>query len=353
MPTLVCTSKKIKKTRKKEKFYYIVENKLIQENGLKKNKRTMLKSLGKVSKAQAYVELDRYNNTHQKNTDSPISFTNAVKLSREILKKEVGVNSKQRTFELFEYGIVKSESFFKNFKLKDIIHKDIENFKTNLLQKGLSNRSVNIVLVQFKKVFKIAINQQWIESIPNIQPLSQKKANKIDRLSQKEIQTVLSTCENKKVSFYIQFMLLTGMRPHEFHHLKWHHIYLEKSFIHIISDNKNKRGRKIPIPAPLNNIIVDWQQSIYNQSDYVAPYQRRDSINSLFTRLGKKCNIKVTSYKLRKTFASIMAEQGVDRGKLAEIMGNSIATGEKYYIDVQHQHLKEEMDVMANVMAGI
>ena len=36
----------------------------------------------------------------------------------------------------------------------------------------------------------------------------------------------------------------------------------------------------------------------------------------------------------------MMAEAGVDRGHLAELMRHKISTGEKYYIAVRHQFLQ-------------
>ncbi len=352
MPVLIRINKKIKKTGKKEYFYYIVENRTLIKGGQRKTVRNYLKSLGRITKTQAYIELGRFVSNQKELVvkKQKIPFDEAVLKTEIELQQEVGINISLRTFQDFKERIVKCNEYFNTFSLNEISYRDIENFKEHLIKKGLGNRTINIVLVQLRKVFKWGLKHEYTNEIPLVEYLLERKANVIDRLTRLEIQNILDCSQNEKVTFYIRFMLLTGMRPNELHKLKWEHTYLDGGYIHVISDNKRKRGRKIPIQHELKKLIEDWKSSSLSSDIFVSPYLNRHSVATLFRRLGEKCNISLTAYKLRKTFASIMAENGVDRGKLAEIMGNSIATGEKYYIDVQHQHLRDEMKVMGNVM---
>lgn len=355
MPVLICVSKKVKKSGKKEPFYYIVENKSVVENNMRKRKRVYLKSLGRITKTQAHIELDRFISEQKKINEksNSISFSDAVAKAKVELKKEVGVNITDATFQDFRNRISKCIKFFDAFEIHKISYKQIESFKQELINHGLANRSINLVLIQLKKVFKWALRNEYIKYMPLIEFLSQKKANIIDRLNSEQIKIILDSTKNEKIKFYIRFMLLTGMRPNEFQKLKWKNISLEEGYIHVISDNKNKKGRKIPVLPELRKLIHSWRDENYILNENVSPYVNYDSVIKFLARIGGECGIKLTSYKLRKTFASIMAESGVDRGKLAEIMGNSIATGEKYYIDVQHQHLREEMAVMDNTMSSL
>ncbi|MCP4049240.1 MAG: tyrosine-type recombinase/integrase [bacterium] len=347
MPALITKEKFIKKTNQKEKFFYIVENYTEIQDGKKRYKRRILKSLGRISKRQANIELSRFIDNPVAKLENIITtnilFTAALKIIDDSIKKTININIKESTYESFQYGVNFCEKYFLNHMLKDIGFIEIENFKQWLEEKKLSARSKNIVLIQLRKIFKYAVKRQWIKFIPLIESVKESKSNIIDRLTNEEIALILE-CDNQKLKFYIKFMLLTGLRPAEFKILKWSHISYEEKYIHIISDNKLKKGRKIPLDQQLEKTLIDWKESIFCFDEYVSPYRRPDSVVKLLKKHGKKYGINLNSYTLRKTFASIMAENGVDRGELAEIMGNTIATGEKYYIDVRHQHLMSAME---------
>ncbi|MCP4049449.1 MAG: hypothetical protein GY730_01920, partial [bacterium] len=98
MPALISIAKFIKKSNKKEKFYYIVENYTTIKDGKKSNKRKILKSLGRISKRQANIELSRFvDNTVAKleNTiNTNMLFTTALKIVDDSIKKTININIK-------------------------------------------------------------------------------------------------------------------------------------------------------------------------------------------------------------------------------------------------------------------
>ncbi len=352
MPTLIHVNKKIKKTGKKEKFYYIVENTTEISEGKKKIKRRYLKSLGRVTKSQAYIELDRFINSPDQglNLDVNILFKDAVIEFENYYKKEVGISIRQRTFDDFLYHKKKLLNFFGSIELIKINLDHIQQFKDENL-KGFSASAGNHYLYDLKKVFKYGIEKKWINSIPYFSTFKATTQNTLKRLTEDEIKTVLNHA-NPNLKFYIEVILNIGLRPKEMKHLKWKHVNFKDRYIHVISDNSQKKGRKIPMTDKVKALLSE-RLAIINNAIMVSPYKDTDGVNSSMRRLSNKTGVKLDSYKLRKTFASIMAERGVDRGQLALIMGNTIATGEKYYIDVRHEHLREEMKVIESVITKI
>ncbi|MCP4049391.1 MAG: hypothetical protein GY730_01615, partial [bacterium] len=236
MPALITKEKFIKKTSQKETFYYIVENYTEIQDGKKRYKRRTLKSLGRISKRQANIELARFIDNPIAKLENTINtnmlFTTALKIVDDSIKKTININIKERTYELFQYGANFCEEYFFNHILKDIGFIEIENFKQWLEEKKLSARSKNIVLIQLRKIFKYAVKRQWIKFLPLIESVKESKSNTIDRLTDEEIALILE-CDNQKLKFYIKFMLLTGLRPAEFKILKWSHISYEEKYIHI------------------------------------------------------------------------------------------------------------------------
>ena len=92
---------------------------------------------------------------------------------------------------------------------------------------------------------------------------------------------------------------------------------------------------------------MEWK-GICKSTVYFSPYLNKWALRSALNRLMKQTNIhKLNPYIFRKTYGCIMAEAGVDRGQLAELMRHSVATGEKYYISVRHQFLQKSAGILS------
>lgn len=333
MPTLI--SKKVNG----HKLWYVVENHRI--NG--KNKREYIESLGQVSKTEAQFALSKYLLKKKNIVSGKVLFGDIYIEFLEMYRKKTDV--KPRTIRNFEDMSRHFLDLFRHRHIKEIAFSDIEELKVSCSKKGLSNRSVNIVLIELKKVLKFAIQKNALDSLPLIQPLSITRQNTIDRLTINQINTLLSKADNKQ-AFYIKLMLHSGMRPNEAINLKWSDINLEQGYINVTSDNRLKLGRKIPISDDLKLVLEQQERSSKN----VSPYSRNDVALKKIQELGESVGIKVTLYMFRKTFGSIMAEAGVPAFDLAKIMGHrDISTTYKYYIDIQHETLRSSMAKMPKI----
>jgi len=68
----------------------------------------------------------------------------------------------------------------------------------------------------------------------------------------------------------------------------------------------------------------------------VCPFDTKDSARHWVIKYSKKIGQVINPYSLRKTFASLMAEQEVSPFKVAKLMGHSsIGTTYKYYVEFE------------------
>lgn len=365
MPTLKKVSKLIKKTGRTETYWFIVEN--YTEGSIKK--RRYLKNLGRSpydnparTLKWANLELARFTDNPIKTGTKSITFREAVELTRESLRNKIGIEIKKNTFDLFEYGISFCLEYLGEKRINEIGYQDIEGLKLWLARKEVSrnnkkllqNRTINLILLSLSKVFKFCVRANLLVHVPLIDTCKEKVKCQIDRMTKEEIQAMLAI-PNPNARFLFKLLLLTGMRPQDAKNLRWAQVNFDQGYIEIISDNRRKRGRKIAITDELAVLLRDFKATQCADPVYVSPYRHTSTVTNTFKKFAATLQppIKIYCYKIRKTYASIMAENGVDRGMLAVIMGNSVAVGEKYYVDVvdvNHIYLKPEMQKISGVL---
>jgi len=225
-------------------------------------------------------------------------------------------------------------------KMRAITFQEIEEYK-NKLSDVVSNRTTNIVLIQLRKLFKYAIRLNFMDKEPNIVNLKEnrKEIVSLTKSQLKKLIEVSKGCES--VYFYVCVMAFTGMRPNEFLTLQWDQVNLKSKYIDVVSDNSLKKGRRIPVH---DKLIAMFKKRTPKKGN-VCPYRSRFGARKMINRYGKKMGIDISPYSLRKTFASLMAEQEVSPFKVAKLMGHaSISTTYKYYVAFESEKLKKDIE---------
>jgi integrase len=133
-------------------------------------------------------------------------------------------------------------------------------------------------------------------------------------------------------------MLWAGLRPNEALRLKWENVNVEGGYIDVLSDNKRKPGRKVPLHAGLRGVLEKTPQA----SAYVSPYRDSKYASRSMKRLEARTGVKCNPYKMRKTFCSTLVRLGVDPVFVAKIMGHSsVQTSFNYYLDLKDEQLHQ------------
>lgn len=233
---------------------------------------------------------------------------------------------------------------FAKIKKKNITTDIINQYTTDLLNKGLAPKTVKDIIIILNQILKYAgINQKL--SMPKV------PKNEIQILKKEEQQKLeeILLQEPTPTTFGIYFCLYTGLRIGEICALKWENIDLENKKIKINKtiariknpDPKSKKKniiiledpksissiREIPIPdfilSALKQLSINTQPSHF----LVTGSNKFIETRSYFNRYKKilcKANLEEYNFHaLRHTFATRCIENGCDPKTLSEILGHS------------------------------
>ena len=311
-------------------YWYIVEN--------VDGKRKYLQSLGTIGKRQAQQLL--------KDFERQPDHRSMVWVIREFYahyKTLSGIEVSQNTYKTEKYFQYRLESFFIDKSTKNIGHKEIDQLKAYLASERLSNRTINLHLITLKKIFKYAINQGYINQIPQMKKLPENYTDKEIQYLTKEKYREALTHADKDLAFFMGVMVYSGIRPEEINKLTWDSINLEERYIDIDSIRSNKKGRRIPISQKLYDILDSRKE----KTGRLSPYNTRWSAQTRLQRIGTLIGTKLTPYTLRKTFGSWLVQAGVDILTVADLMGHkNIEVTRKHYARLVHDNLKSAMELL-------
>lgn len=262
--------------------------------------------------------------------------------------------------------------FFSDFgknRIKDIDSLDIENFLRDCRRKNdMSKKGFNSLLGVMRMILNQALVDRYIDFDVEI-PI--KRASLLHRSSfrdtrKEDSEEVFSPDELKDVeeelllehsvySLGAEILLLTGMRIGEALALKWEDYDPEKRTLHIhrtetqyyvdgkffreVSDSpKTFAGNRIiPVLSKLEKVLSDLRGM--NLSEEYILFSKNNRVNAEQVRraLKRACNNSGIPYrsphKLRKTYASYLATQGVPPKIITELMGHEdYQVTQTYYI---------------------
>tara|TARA_R100000789_G_scaffold100416_1_gene110516 strand:+ start:186 stop:1226 length:1041 start_codon:yes stop_codon:yes gene_type:complete len=255
-------------------------------------------------------------------------------------KTQVDRTIQRRTYELFIEMVAKFD-FLNHHLIADISTSTIEDFKVDLCESDLSNRTVNMILSEIKKVLSYARDHSYLDQLPVFKRLSESSSRLTNRLTRNQLNEILKISTGD-IYYYFFFMCFTGLRTFEESNLLCGDIDLDKKLIHIKSTNKLKPSRTIPIHETLIPALKPYMKE---PGDRFSPFKSRHTLYATIKAYGNKIGVKISPRSLRKTYGSLMAENGVPIIVLKELMGhNNVETTAKYYIDIQASSLSPYLD---------
>ena len=158
--------------------------------------------------------------------------------------------------------------------------------------------------------------------------------SKDDILTREELDDLINACEKPKETLVIVGLAFTGMRASEFAHFRESWINWQKDVINVPEHQgdwhpKTKAGaREIFIVEPqLRRVLRDW----FMKHETIG--MTRVSIHDTVRRVAARVKIlkKVYPHCLRATFATMLAEKGVEPANIQVIMGwAKLSTADSY-----------------------
>jgi len=229
--------------------------------------------------------------------------------------------------------------YFGDMLMENISSYDIEKYKAERLEQGLSKKYINNTLAVLSRLFKSAKEWRHVDEIPRIKFLKADKV-KVCYLSVEESNQLLDASTGI-LHDLILLALNTGMRFGELIAITWGDIKLDNEVLTVnnavsrgfIDQTKNYKSRIISLNRPVIKML-EQRKAICGESALVFPnpnnnggYMLQEHCRNLLHGACRQAGIKqIGWHTLRHTFASRLAENGVPMRSIQELLGHADTT---------------------------
>jgi integrase len=243
--------------------------------------------------------------------------------------------------------------YFGKHHLDQIGNLDVENFKAKMMKTKLSEDSINHFLSTLSTCLKTAMEWDIIKSIPRIKRL-RVTPNKFDYLTEEEADQILAQAEGQ-IKEMIFFCLKTGVRFGELIALDWNDIDFQEKQITvrrsivrgIMGSTKSNKIRYIPLISSVSDMLIKRAKSHgFVFTRHKTHFTQHYSCKKLYQACRGAKLRKIGWHKLRHTFASHLAQNGVAIQAIKELLGHSDITTTMRYAHLSPSALRSAMNVL-------
>jgi len=233
------------------------------------------------------------------------------------------------------------KAFFGDTLLQDVTPSLISSFKTKCRDKGLAPATINHRRAILRHAFNLAIREwQWCQENPVERVSRERVSSGRDRwLTLEEEKTLLECCvlhptrkENKVESVYwlqeiVLFALNTGMRQDEILSLTSQNADLFRKAILVVK-SKNGEKRTIPMNQKVFELLKVKARGNQNRSKVVFASEagtkilRRNLMRAFYNARDRAKIADFTFHDLRHTFATRLAQSGIDLYVISKLLGH-------------------------------
>ena len=259
--------------------------------------------------------------------------------------------------DLMEFQVFINENYDK-YVIENVDYKIIRSWIVLLVNKKLSNRSINRKVSSLKSFYKFLVKTETINSSPLIAHSPLKHSKKIQvPFSKDEISALLDSDFFKNdyrgvlQKTIISFFYFTGVRRIELINLKASHVNMNSSTIRVMG--KRNKERIIPMLPGLKESINEYlkikSQKFNNKlHEYLfvsksgmkltEKYVYR-TVNEYFKLVSPK--VKKAPHVLRHSFATHLINEGADINSVKELLGHSSLSATQVYSHTSMERIKE------------
>lgn len=275
-------------------------------------------------------------------------------------------NYSQHTVNAYIADVNSAKKFisenYDNIQLKDADYNLIRQWIVNLVEEGISNRSINRKVSSLNSYYKFLQKTLLIEH----NPLSKHKALKVGKkvnlpFSQQELQEVLDNTievhdfETARDSLIVEMFYTTGIRRIELINIRLSDLDLTNKQLKVLG--KRNKERYIPIIDSVMQSIkvyLQFRNDLEEIKDKDAFFLTKKGlkiyemlvyriINKYFSKASSKA--KCSPHVLRHSFATHLLNEGADLNAVKELLGHTSLAATQVYT---HNSIAELKKVYAN-----
>tara|TARA_Y100000992_G_C21232553_1_gene476228 strand:- start:124 stop:1011 length:888 start_codon:yes stop_codon:yes gene_type:complete len=251
-----------------------------------------------------------------------------------------------------------SKSKFDNINIEDSNYSIIRSWIVELVNSGVSNRTVNRKVSSLKSFFNFLIKTDSIESSPleGHIPLKQKKKIQVP-FSKEEISSLLDSdyfpdsYKGLLQKTIISFFYFTGVRRVELIELKQSNLDLKSGVIKVLG--KRNKERVIPLLPKIKNLLEEYISERNNiitkpEDDLVFLSNKGFKLSEKYVYRTVSEYFKLVSSKtkkaphiLRHSFATHLINEGADINSVKELLGHASLSATQIYSHTSMEKIKE------------
>jgi len=228
----------------------------------------------------------------------------------------------------------------------------VETFQHELLKRRCQRKkttfrpaSVNRVIALMKRIFNLAMREEFVDKNPCFKVSMLPENNKRDRVLTKEEFESLVSFLPQHAARIVTTAYYTGMRAGEIFGLTWDRVNLKEGFIDLEpEDTKTSEPRRIYLSPVLRDIFSQLSRVRHINHNFVFTYKGNPvkEIKSTFRSACKKAGIRdFRFHDLRHTFNTNMRKAGVDRSVIMKITGHKTMSMFERYNTVDKDDAQE------------
>ncbi|GGG54378.1 tyrosine-type recombinase/integrase [Bizionia arctica] len=242
--------------------------------------------------------------------------------------------------------------------IEAIIYPQIRNWIVSLVEKGISNRSINRKISALNSYYKFLLKTESIQANPLVKHKALKTSKKIQvPFSETEIKTVLDelyfedSFEGVRDKLIIELFYSTGIRRIELVELKLKDVDFSNQTLKVLG--KRNKERLVPL---INSVLhtlksyLKYRSELENVANPEVLFLTQKGvkiyetlvyriINEYFSLASSK--VKKSPHILRHSFATHLLNQGADLNAVKELLGHSSLAATQVYTHNSIAELKK------------
>ncbi|QKJ31510.1 tyrosine-type recombinase/integrase [Mucilaginibacter mali] len=238
----------------------------------------------------------------------------------------------------------------------EITHHHIRNWMVDMMDNGISARTVNRRVAVLRKYFKFLLQSQLISANPTAKIQTPKTPRRLpvvvetDKLVNKLDQDVGTDFDKLRDKLIVELLFGTGIRLAELVGLKESDINNYEGTIKVLG--KRNKERIIPINKELKRVMAEYlelkkNQNFNNNSLTLVVTNKGVNAYPKFIYLKVKAYLsdistqdKKSPHVLRHTFATSLLNKGADLNAIKELLGHASLSATQVYTHNSVERLK-------------
>lgn len=305
--------------------YYVIG----QVNGKRIRKTTKTSDKNEANKKRIEIE---HHLVNEQSTTSHVSFADSVK---SYLKRRDHTST--TTLRYLDRFI----EDWKDIGVGQIDQRFLEDWLDERLD-VVSGPTVRREVNAFMPVIRHARKRGWIDEVPDIERPADGEP-RLRALTADEVAMLKNnTCEDEDVWLLTQFLVNTGARIGEAINLDWSDVHVGQDPYVILRTRKRKGGKEAQRTVPLNQYLLGLLLPISKTDGTVFKWSDQRSAGKLITAYAGELGIEdFRPHDLRRTFATLLLERGVNPRTVADLLGHTSLTMVMRYM-VPPSHVKKD-----------